>query len=164
MKRGTYVRTEEWKKRAVEILHKPSVNLKRANSRRGKSRLAVTKERISFSMQGKRQYEMTPEIREKIRLGRIRYWDTVGRNPIKRYIHSTKTAPYIKWRLDVFTRDNFTCQWTGQRNVHLEAHHIKSWAKFPELRFVVSNGLTLSQEPHKLANKIQQRLEKNYAT
>ena len=52
-----------------------------------------------------------------------------------------------EWRAAVLKRDGYTCQHCGNKQ-HLQAHHIKEWAKFPALRFVVSNGLTLCQPCH----------------
>ena len=57
---------------------------------------------------------------------------------------------YKQWRSDVFQRDNWTCQTCKTRGIYLEAHHIKSWAKFPELRYEVSNGITLCLPCHHL--------------
>ena len=57
---------------------------------------------------------------------------------------------YKQWRSDVFERDNWTCQTCQARGVYLEAHHIKSWAKHPELRHEVSNGVTLCKPCHDL--------------
>lgn len=57
---------------------------------------------------------------------------------------------YKRWRFDVFARDRFTCQKCGDdRGGNLHAHHIKPFADFPELRFVVSNGLTVCEGCHK---------------
>ena len=53
------------------------------------------------------------------------------------------------WRKDVFKRDNFTCQKCGEKSGKIEAHHIKSWSEYPDLRFDVGNGLTLCQCCHK---------------
>lgn len=62
-----------------------------------------------------------------------------------------------EWRRQVFARDNYTCQKCNSRsqkgcNVYLEAHHIKSWAKYPELRYDLNNGLTLCKDCHKLTD------------
>jgi hypothetical protein len=43
----------------------------------------------------------------------------------------------------VFQRDHHTCQWCGQSGGKLNAHHIKPWKTFPELRFDLSNCTTV---------------------
>ena len=55
---------------------------------------------------------------------------------------------YRLWREAVFARDNFTCQITGVRGGKLRAHHIQNFSQFPELRFAIDNGITLSKEIH----------------
>jgi len=62
-------------------------------------------------------------------------------------------AEYRKWRSDVFQRDNWTCQTCEKRGCFLEAHHIKGWAEFPELRFEISNGVTLCRDCHNLTKR-----------
>ena len=59
------------------------------------------------------------------------------------------TPEYKLWRKKVFERDNYTCQFCGQRGGDLEADHIKPWALYPKLRFEVSNGRTLCKKCHK---------------
>jgi 5-methylcytosine-specific restriction endonuclease McrA len=54
-----------------------------------------------------------------------------------------------KWRTFIFLRDNFTCQICEQVGGRLEAHHIKSWSKYPSMRYELTNGVTLCKECHK---------------
>lgn len=68
---------------------------------------------------------------------------------------------YNEWRRSVFERDDYTCQVCGERGRTLNAHHIQGFAKFPELRTVLSNGITLCNDCH---SRYHQRIEHNTAT
>ena len=57
------------------------------------------------------------------------------------------------WREAVFARDNWTCQKYGIRGGKLHPHHIQNFAQFPELRFAIDNGITLSDKAHKEFHK-----------
>ena len=64
-------------------------------------------------------------------------------------------AEYKDWRRKIFERDKFTCIICGEKNfknkgktTYLEAHHIKSWKDFPELRYDLDNGQTLCLNCH----------------
>ena len=59
---------------------------------------------------------------------------------------------YREWRAAVYERDHYTCQNCGQVGGTLNAHHIKSFARHPELRLDVNNGITLCKRCHKLAH------------
>jgi len=54
---------------------------------------------------------------------------------------------YIKWRNACGTRDKITCQFCGKHK-QLVVHHIKTFKKYPELRFSVKNGITLCRACH----------------
>jgi len=73
-------------------------------------------------------------------LGKEHYKWKADRKLIKRPICS---AEGMKWRRQVFERDNYTCKECGQRGRQLNAHHIFSYKYFPELRFELDNGITL---------------------
>lgn len=95
---------------------------------------------------------------ERMRASILKTWDRKGRREYKRYYHTTRTPEYKNWRKAVFERDNYTCRDCGKKGDYLEAHHIKSWAKYPKWRFVKSNGLTLCKICH---NKIPKRVGKH---
>ena len=52
------------------------------------------------------------------------------------------------WREAVFKRDRYTCQKTKIRGGVLHPHHILNFAEYPELRFAIDNGITLSKKAH----------------
>lgn len=84
----------------------------------------------------------------------IRGRKTVGRLLIKR------SKVYREWRKAVFERDNYTCIDCKKRGGELEAHHIKTFSGFPELRFELSNGSTLCKECHRKTDTYGRYLRK----
>lgn len=75
-----------------------------------------------------------------------------GITPIQKRIRLS--LQYKLWRESVFVRDNWTCQKTGEKGGKLHPHHIKNFAQFPELRFAIDNGITLSEKSHKEFHKL----------
>lgn len=65
-----------------------------------------------------------------------------------------KQKEYRLWRKFCFERDIFTCQKHKTRGGKLNAHHINNFSDYPELRFSVDNGITLSEKAHKEFHKI----------
>lgn len=56
---------------------------------------------------------------------------------------------YKNWRIAVFKRDKYTCKSCGDsKGGNLNAHHIKEWAKYPNLRHEIDNGITLCECCH----------------
>ena len=85
-------------------------------------------------------------------------WNWSG-NPVDEIRKARNSAECNEWRLKVFQRDNFTCKMPGcdKSEKYLEAHHIKRFAQFKELRFEINNGITLCKKCH---NKTRVREEK----
>lgn len=57
------------------------------------------------------------------------------------------SAEYKNWRKAVFERDDYVCRECGLAG-YITAHHIKSFAYYPELRYKLFNGLTLCETCH----------------
>ena len=90
------------------------------------------------------------ETREKMSLahkGSKSYMWKGGISPINKIIR--KSVKFKLWRESVFKRDNWTCQKCKTRGGVLHPDHIKPFAKYPELRFELSNGRTLCINCHK---------------
>lgn len=68
-----------------------------------------------------------------------------------------KNPEYQKWRNSVLERDNYMCQHCNKQckkyEKGLAAHHIKPFKNYPELRFEISNGLTLCRACHMKLHK-----------
>lgn len=163
--------------------HTEETKEKIRQSKLGKSRPPLSEEwRKKISESGKGvsgKYIRTPDIREKMRIARLRQeikpehkkimiealvrankqrignshhnWKGGITSSNKKIRSSRRLA---RWRKAVFERDDYTCVWCGARNgngkaVLLQADHIKSFSSHPALRFEISNGRTLCFPCHK---------------
>jgi 5-methylcytosine-specific restriction endonuclease McrA len=87
---------------------------------------------------------------------KIRGFKNSGEGEITSELHGDPTnseirqsAEYREWRNAVLRRDNYTCIFCKSK-FSIEAHHIYSFAGFPELRFDMTNGLSLCRKCHQL--------------
>jgi 5-methylcytosine-specific restriction endonuclease McrA len=70
------------------------------------------------------------------------------------------TPAYKQWRKSVFERDNFSCRECGMKDVYLTAHHVKSFAYHPGLRYDLDNGLTLCEPCHSKTDNYKGRAKR----
>lgn len=63
------------------------------------------------------------------------------------------SSEYNAWRKAVFDRDDYTCQRCKIRGGRLNAHHMKEYSKYPQLRYDIRNGITLCEKCHKEVHK-----------
>ena len=145
--------------------HKVSVGLRKKLSERNKllgikppSRKGIPssqlqKKRASETHKGRKDTEETrlKRIASVRRRDRCHFWKG-GITPINLSIRMS--SEYKLWRKAVFERDNYTCIWCGQKGGKLNADHIKRFSDFPELRFAIDNGITLSEKAHIEFHKI----------
>lgn len=63
---------------------------------------------------------------------------------------------YKEWRKRVYSRDHHHCRWPNCKlKRKLNAHHIKTWAEYPGLRFDINNGITLCKYHHDLIKGLE---------
>ena len=121
----------------------------------GKKASKETKKKISKATKGKTYEEIYGKERAaKERLSRtisnrVR-WEGKKKNDIRP--HQNCDYKYTEWRTAVFKRDHFQCK-KCHRKGYLEAHHKKPWATYPELRYIITNGMTLCRRCHKKIHK-----------
>lgn len=84
--------------------------------------------------------------KNKLLIGELSHRWKGGITPKNKLIRAS--SEYVSWRNEVFMRDDYTCQHCFKRGGNLEAHHIKPFAYYPELRLNVDNGLTLCNGCH----------------
>ena len=121
---------------------------------KGKKLLEKTKKKISEVLKGKKLSEDTRKKISKALKGR-HPWNKGIFYKQKKVNYKTYENKRIResveahlWRETVFTRDNWTCQKCDKRGKKIHPHHIQNFAKYPKLRFVIDNGITLCKECH----------------
>jgi len=115
-----------------------------------------TREKISKSSIGKigknRGIKLSEEHKNKIRLSHLKeksYRWITDRTKLKKSERKDKDVQYIEWRTEVKIRDNYKCRLLNSDcRGRLESHHIFNWIDYPELRYVINNGITLCAFHH----------------
>lgn len=101
-----------------------------------------------------RGQKYTEELRKKRSAaykGKKSHFWKGGVTPVNQIIRTS--IEFRLWREAVFARDNWTCQKTSERGGKLHPHHVQNFADYPELRFEIDNGVTLSGVAHRKFHK-----------
>lgn len=139
-----------------EILRKLRIGKKHTQAYKDKMSEFMKEYRKTHENPSKR-----PEVREKIRQTNLRKGITWPKqvmfgdqNPAWKggitpeNVKIRNSIEMNLWIQAVFARDNYTCQKYGIRGGDLVAHHILNFSSYPELRFAIDNGITLSKKAH----------------
>ncbi len=111
-----------------------------------------TKKKLSEALMGHKCPESVKQLQRELKTGvNNPQWKggVTTKNEFWR-----KSNEYKEWRRLVFERDGFICQKTKENSHSLHPHHIQNFATNEELRFDVSNGITLCEKAHREFHKI----------
>jgi hypothetical protein len=106
----------------------------------------------SLETQFKKGWKPTPELiayQKAIKIGDKNPSWKGGVTPLNKKLR--KSEEYKNWRKQVFKRDDYTCQGCGNME-YIQAHHIKSFANYKDLRFEITNGITLCESCHSVTD------------
>jgi len=157
MTSGVYNRTENNKKNLSKALkgrrlsesHKNKLKEVMSNALKGHIVSDKTKDKISQSHKGK---TIPLEVRKKMSMSKTGDIQFTGFRMTENH-RARGSTQYKEWRTKVFNRDEFTCQDCGKVGGYLEAHHIKDFATYKELRYDINNGITYCSKCHSKHDK-----------
>lgn len=130
------------KPRSFETREKISLSMKA----KGITRSLEAKARLSIIASNRKLSEETKaKISDAMRGDKHPNWKGGVTYPI---FALRKTKEYRHWRNAVLERDGYRCRRCYKSTRRLNTHHIFSFTLFPELRFEVSNGLTVCVSCH----------------
>ena len=133
-----YPKSEDTKRKIKETLKRLGIKPSQNRNWLGKHHSQKSKDKMSFVNKNKPHFNQRGE----------KHWNWKGGvSPKQKRIR--RSIEFRLWREVVFARDNWTCQKYRIKGVKLHPHHIQNFAQFPELRFAIDNGITLSEKAHK---------------
>lgn len=129
--------------------------LKLRNAKLGKRLSSEHRKNIGISGKGR---VVSQETKNKIRIAQLGeksvHWIKDRSKLRKEEKNKGNDTLYKRWMLGVKERDKWTCQINDSDcSGRLEAHHILGWKKYPFLRYIISNGITLCHFHHPKSRK-----------
>ena len=178
MPKGIYKRTEYHNKISALNGFKKGAS----SARKGKKFGHISsehKKHISIALKGKKRSDLAKENIRKGSMGKKCPWTTERNNrdnpikykkifsyPKKKRMDLLKVSEkkhldgkYRYWMLEVKKRDNWKCKLLSDEcKGRLESHHIFNWKDYPELRYVINNGITLCAFHHPRGREEEKRM------
>ncbi len=167
MPTGVYLRTEEHN-RNIGLANKGKIisveaRLKMSKSHKGKHFSKEHRQKISNALKGIiRNEEFRKKMSNVLKGKHISketefkpkefHWNWQGGITKKNKVIRDKdrnSKKYKLWKQEVLQRDNSSCCICGSKD-NLDTHHIKSFYKYPELRYNIDNGKILCFECHRV--------------
>lgn len=125
------------------------------------SKKQIEKNRLSHI--GLKQSLETRKKKSLIMLGENNHKYIKDRTKLKISDRHQEDVQYIYWARQIKNRDNWKCKINNKEcNGRLEAHHILSWREHKELRYDISNGITLCHYHHPRKHSEEKRLSKYF--
>jgi 5-methylcytosine-specific restriction endonuclease McrA len=130
----------------------------------GKPRCPECGKRISYKATTCRKHKKKMSIETRQKLSKAHKGEKAGnwKGGITSENYKIRhSLEFRLWREAVFARDNWTCQKCKKSGGRLHPHHIKNFADYPKLRFVINNGITLCNKCHWKFHKIYGKTKNN---
>lgn len=123
------------------------------SSMKGKKHKPESKEKMRLAKLGKKN------IANSLKIGELNPRWIIDRSKLKKSEDRRLNVAYQYWAKQVKTRDGFKCKISNSDcKGRLEAHHILSWRKYPELRYDINNGISLCSHHHPKKYSEEERL------
>lgn len=124
-----------------------------------------------YEEKGKRlqEWHKSPENKEKFRklliqslkFGPEHHCYNHSLTPEERESSRRRMPMYKTWCKTIYKKDNYACKKCNKKHCQLEAHHIKSYKLYPELRFDINNGVCLCTKCHLLLHQTYGKILKD---
>ena len=123
--------------------------------------------KITSKTRGQKRSDATREKMRQAALRRVKEGRHNFHNPNRDLVSVGKRndGTYLEWSRAIKRRDGRRCKLKDDTcSKKVVAHHIKGWASYPELRYELSNGITLCTGHHPRTREREKELEPTLST